>query len=81
MKPIKIFTLLVGILWVSIGVIVLSRIYLNTFSEANKFFLFSATMQVLLTAIPLLIYVYQLTKIYQVEISDPILQTQKNWLN
>jgi len=77
MKPIKIFTLLVGIFWVSIGVIVLSRIYLNAFSEANKFFLFSATMQVLLTAIALLIYVYQLTKIYQVEISDPILQTQK----
>ena len=77
MKPIKIFTLLLGISWVSIGVTVLSRIYLNAFSEANKFFLFSATVQVLLTAIALLIYVYQLTKIYQVEISDPILQTQK----
>ncbi|MDP2889950.1 MAG: hypothetical protein Q8P34_13435 [Bacteroidota bacterium] len=77
MKPIKIFTLLVGILWVGIGVIALSGIYLNAFAEANKFFLFSATLQVLLTAIALLIYVYQLTKIYQVNISDPILQTQK----
>jgi hypothetical protein len=77
MKPIKTFTLLVGIVWVSIGVIILSRIYLNAFSEANKFFLFSATMQVFLTAIALLIYVYQLTKIYQVEIFDPILETQK----
>jgi hypothetical protein len=44
MKPIKIFTLLVGILWVGIGVIALSSIYLNSFSEANKFFLFSASM-------------------------------------
>jgi hypothetical protein len=77
MKPIKIFTLLVGILWVGIGVIALSSIYLNAFSEANKFFLFSATVQVLLTAIALLIYVYQLTKIYQVDVSDPILRTQK----
>ena len=77
MKPIKIFTLLVGTLWVGIGITVLSRIYLNAFSEANKFFLFSATVQVLLTAIALLIYVYQLTKIYQVEISDPILLTQR----
>jgi hypothetical protein len=77
MKPIKIFTLLVGILWVGIGIIALSSIYANAFSEANKFFLLSATVQVLLTAIALIIYIYQLTKIYQVEIYDPILQTQK----
>ena len=62
MKPIKIFTLLVGVLWVSLGIIILSSIYVNTFSEANKFFLFSATVQILLTAIALLIYIYQLIK-------------------
>ncbi len=77
MKPVKIFTLLVGLLWIGIGLITLSSIYVNAFSEANKFFLFSATVQVLLTSIALLIYVYQLTKIYQVDVSDPILQTQK----
>jgi len=77
MKPIKIFTLLVGILWVGIGATILSQIYLNSFSEANKFFIFSATIQVLLTAIALIIYVYQLITIYQVEISDPVLQTQE----
>lgn len=77
MKPIKIFTLLFGIVWVSIGGLILSRIYVNSFSEANQFFLFSATIQVLLTAIALIIYVYQLIKIYQVEIADPILQTQQ----
>ena len=77
MKPIKIFTLLVGGLWVGVGIIILSSIYVNGFSEANKFFLFSATLQILLTTIALLIYIYQLIKIYQVEIYDPILQTQK----
>ncbi len=77
MKPIKFFTLLFGILWVGIGVIALSSIYLNSFSEANKFFLFSASIQVLLTTIALLIYIYQLIQICQVEIYDPILQTQK----
>ncbi len=77
MRPIKIFTLLIGILWVGIGVIALSSIYVTAFSEANKFFLFSATVQVLLTAIALIFYIYQLIKIYQVEIYDPILQTQK----
>lgn len=77
MKPIKIFTVLVGLLWVGVGLIFLMYIYANAFSEANKFFLFSATVQVLLTAISLIIYLYQLTKIYQVETSSPIIQTQK----
>lgn len=77
MKPIKIFMLLIGALWVGIGTTVLGRIYLNAFSEANKFFLFSATIQVLLTAIALFIYIYQLTKINEIDISDPILKTQE----
>jgi hypothetical protein len=76
MKPIKIFTLLVGLLWVGVGATALSGIYINAFSDANKFFLFSATLQVLLTAISIVIYVFQLIKIYEVEISDPIVQTQ-----
>ncbi|HLV46604.1 hypothetical protein H1R16_02235 [Marnyiella aurantia] len=77
MKPIKIFTLLVGIIWVGLGAIILSHIYFYAFSEANKFFLFSATIQILLTAIALWIYLYQLITIYQVDITDPILKTQK----
>lgn len=77
MKPIKIFTLIVGILWVGIGAIVLSNLYLNAYSVANKFFLFSSTIQILLTAIALFIYIYQLIEIYQIEIYDPIIQTQE----
>lgn len=77
MKPIKIFTLLLGILWVGIGVIALSSIYLNSFSEANKFFLFSASIQVGLTAVALFVYLYQLITIYQVDITDPIIRTQE----
>ena len=76
MKPVKIFTLLIGVLWVGIGATALSRIYVNAFWEANKFFLFSATVQILLTSIALLIYIYQLNKIYKVELDEPILKTQ-----
>lgn len=76
MKPIKIFTLLVGIIWVGLGAIILTHIYFYAFSEANKFFLLSATIQILLTAIALWIYLYQLIKICQVDITDPILKTQ-----
>lgn len=77
MKPIKILTLLVGIIWVGLGTIILSHIYIYAFSEANKFFLFSASVQVLLTAIALWIYLYQLIKIYEVNSYDPILETQE----
>jgi len=81
MKPIKIFALLVGILWVGIGGILLSSIYLNSFSEANKFFLFSASIQVGLTAIALFVYLYQLITIYQVDITDSIIRTQEKLTN
>lgn len=81
MKPIKIFALSVGILWVVIGGIALSSIYLNSFSEANKFFLFSASIQVGLTAMALFVYLYQLITIYQVDITDPILRTQEKLSN
>src|SRR5690606_12848116 len=45
--------------------------------EANKFFLISASVQVVLTAIALLIYLYQLITIYQLDITDTILKTQE----
>lgn len=77
MKPLKIFALLVGILWVAIGGIALISIYLNSFSEANKFFLFSGSIQVGLTAMAIFVYLYQLITIYQVDITDSIVNTQK----
>lgn len=77
MKPIKIFTLLVGIVWVGLGVVVLTNLFVYAFAEASKFFLFSASIQVLLTAIALVIYLYQLIVIHQVDISEPIVATQK----
>ncbi len=81
MKAIKIFTLFIGIVWVGTGVVALSAIYLNSFSEANKFFLFSASIQVGLTAIALFVYLYQLITIYQVDITDPIIRTQEKLSN
>lgn len=77
MKPIKTITILFGILWVGLGTVLLGRIYLYNFSEANKFFLYSVTIQVGLTAIALFIYLYQLITIHQVNITEPILKTQK----
>lgn len=77
MKPLKTLALLVGILWVVAGAIILGNVYLYDFWAANKFFLFSATIQVVLTAIAIWIYLYQLIKIHQVNIYASILETQE----
>lgn len=73
MKPLKIFTILVGILWVGFVDIII----INLFPIANPFFLVSAGVQVLLTKLAIGIYLYQLVLIHQVDINDPILATQE----
>lgn len=77
MKPIKIFAVLVAIAWVGIGIPILSEIFINAFEQANKFFLFSATLQVLLTLIALVVYVYQIITIYNIDVTEAVLKTQK----
>lgn len=77
MKPIKIFTIIVAILWVGIGGTVVVNLFLFAYSNANPFFLFSAALQVLLTAIALVLYLYQTITIYQTDINEPILATQE----
>lgn len=77
MKPIKLFSLLVGIVWVGLGLVVLAYLVIYAFKEVPKFFLFSASIQIGLTAIAIWIYLYQLIKIYQIDITEPILKTQQ----
>lgn len=76
-KPIKIFAILVGILWVGILGTVVVNLFIFSFSKISPLFLFSLSMQVVLTAIALIIYIYQLITIYQVDITEPILKTQE----
>lgn len=72
MKPIKIFTLVVGVLWV----LFVDTLIINLFAIANPFFLISAGIQVLLTKFAIGIYLYQLILIHQVDVSEPIVATQ-----
>lgn len=72
MKPLKFFTILVGIMWVVfVDVIILSHL-----QDANLFFLFSAGIQVVLTKAAIVIYLYQLILIHRVDISEPVVATQ-----
>lgn len=77
MKAIKLFTLICGILWVGIGSAILSRIFIYQYTYANKFFLFSASIQIALTAIAVIVYLYQIITIYSVDITEPVLKTQE----
>lgn len=73
MKPLKIFTILVGVLWVGFVDVLL----VNLFSFANPFFLISAGIQVVVTKLALGIYVYQMVLLHQIDINEPILATQE----
>lgn len=81
MKPIKIFTLLVGILWVGIGGILVLNLFINAYEEVSPFFLYSAVIQLVLTAMALFIYLYQLILLQQVDISEPVIETQNRLAN
>ena len=73
MKPLKIFTIVVGILWVGF----IDLLIIKTFPAANWFFIVSAGIQVLLTKLAIIIYLYQLILIHQADISEPVLETQR----
>lgn len=77
MKPIKIFTIITGILWVGFGAVILTNLFISAFDKISLFLFFSAAIQVVLTAIALLVYIYQLILIYRVDISLPVLETQE----
>jgi hypothetical protein len=73
MKPIKIFTIIVGILWV----VFVDTLIFIAFKAGISFFLISAIIQVLLTKLAIGVYIYQLILINRVDISDSILATQE----
>lgn len=73
MKPIKIFIILTGIVWVAF----VDVLIVNLFNVASPFLLVSAAIHVLLTKLAIGIYLYQLILIYQVDINEPILATQE----
>ncbi len=73
MKPTKVFILMLGIIWV-IG---LGSILSNFIDKISLFFVFSAAIQLLLTAIAIGIYVYQLDLINKIDFSEPVLTIQE----
>jgi hypothetical protein len=75
-KPIKIFTLIAGILWVAIVGFVIVRLFIYAYDKVSLYFLYSASIQVLLTAVAVAVYIYQLNLIYRINFSEPVLAIQ-----
>lgn len=73
MQPVKVFTVIAGILWV----LFVDALIVRLFPVANIFFLLSAGIQVLLTKVAIGIYLYQLILLQQVDISQTVLSTQE----
>ncbi|MBV8253594.1 MAG: hypothetical protein JO154_13385 [Chitinophaga sp.] len=72
MKPGKVFAVMAGILW-CLGLDVL---VIQLWSHATVFFLASAILQSAITSVAIGIYLYQLVLLQQVNMDDPVLQTQ-----
>lgn len=77
MKPTKVFTLIVGIIWVLILGSILGNLIANHLGDISIFFLFSAIIQVLLTAFTIGVYIYQIDLINKIDFSMPVLTIQE----
>ena len=73
MRPIKVFTLLLGILWV----LFLDVLLVNLYPAGNLFFLISFGFISFVYKIAVGIYAYQLILISVVNINSPVISTQK----
>jgi len=76
MKPIKIFTLIVGLFWVfGIGY-VLIKLTINAYEQVSPYFLYSAYFQVMLTAVAVILYIIQLSTLYSIDFNKPVVILQ-----
>lgn len=73
MKPLKIFTIIVGIMWVGF----VDLLIIGSWQSGSAFFLVSATIQVVLSKLALGIYLYQLVLISQINLGTPVLEAQE----
>lgn len=77
MKPTKITLLALGVLWVGLVGSFVAYLFITAYSHFSPFFLFSMALQVLLTAVAIVIYMYQLGLIRNTDFSQPVVSIQK----
>ena len=77
LKPVKYFGLLLGTLWVFLLGSFLIHQYIVFGNQVNLFLIISLGLQVILTALALIVYIYQLVLVYQIDYSGSVLSIQK----
>ncbi|HMS98246.1 MAG TPA: hypothetical protein PKA12_05845 [Saprospiraceae bacterium] len=73
MRPIKIFTLVVGLLWV----VFVDSILVATYGIASPYFFWSALLQSAITKVAIGVYLYQLILLYQTDVSHAVSAVQQ----
>ncbi len=81
MKPIKIFTLIAGMLWVFGLGFVLIVLTINAYEQVSLYFLYSAYFQVMLTAMAVILYIIQLNTLNRIDFDKPVIILQKKIIN
>jgi hypothetical protein len=77
MKPVKIFAVAVGLVWVFFCTIMLAKLAMAGWNFVLSFFWVSMALQTAISIIAIAVYLYQLTLIGRVMIDSPVLETQK----
>ncbi len=76
MKTTKVTAILIGFIWVFAGVFLLTNLCMYSFSQISIYFLVSAFLQILITAIAIGIYLYQSILIHRIQNSENVVDTQ-----
>jgi hypothetical protein len=78
MKPIKLFTLIAGILWAIPLSFFIVNLFIHAYDKVSLFFLYSALIQVSITTIAVAMYIHQIILINKIDFSEPVLNIQEN---
>lgn len=76
MMPVKLFTVGIGILWCLVMGGVVASAVMRDGTDANYFFVVSMGLQVLITAIAIGIYLYQMSILQGLDMEGPVVDTQ-----
>lgn len=76
-KPAKIFLLVLGVLWVAVSGSFVVRQFITAYQFFSPFFLYSLGLQLILTAVAIVYYIYQLDLMRKVDFGQPVLSIQK----
>lgn len=77
MRPIKIFAMIIAVFWVTGGIYLISNHFVFDPVKFSLMFTVSASVQVGLVLIALLIYLHQHILISQVDVTEPVAAAQK----